>query len=366
MRNKIIEVFDTSISKIAISVSDKKYQEFLDHWSKCSGGSSREAIAKLPRTMKDAILGIIPKIKEIKFEDMREKKDAHGDASFICNIDFITDPILGFGEGMNMKWFGILNDYVYANKRVKSLSEDELKMLSLSFCLETLALIPCYIGDALGDGTIIGQNRLQSTWYRMYKECYPALYKHIFVSHDPSNVADVKLQENEDIKNAANSMLKIPEWDKSPNRAPTTETIYEDENMAIKKVVITNSNIKGDKSDSPKLDKKTVEKLRNVENRIKENEKKIQKNLKYIPVFNWFIIIGETLALGFGVYFLNTLSLVPLGIAFFGLVFAFLAFKAKAGIQIENILITIECRTYREDMSDEMLRYSIGLFRQNR
>lgn len=336
MRNKIREIFDTPISKIAITLTDEKYQEYMEAWGKYSLPETKEVLNELPKTLKEAILHIIPKITEITYDDFRDNKDAKGNGCYRCLISYNSDPIDGgMGPSLKMQWFGILSDYVYQGKKVDKLSEDELKMLSLSLTLETLAMIPCYISKPLGTGDDGNKKYLHELWHKMYQECYPEMYKAMMG------------KPVEEVETLHPSM----KWEldsKASNEKVEKEIVFKNDYYTINKEV---------KTYTPEC-QEVIDRVERETRKIHKEMEEADKSLAYVEriLTLSYVVFSATFLL-----YLFLSSSVLLTISICGLGLGFVALKFKIDIQIGNLSLAIKAARIKEDASEEFMRQSISM-----
>lgn len=174
MANKILKEIDTAISKIVISIPNDRYEKCKVGWRAICPISSLPTIEELPLDISDAIKEIIPSIKEIRYVDCRKTE-----RSYKCRLTItIANALPGMNKPIDMVWNTIFNSDVYQGVNINKISENELKMYSLSFALETLALIPIYLKTPIYEtDTVDKVNLMKTTWMECYKIGFPQYYK---------------------------------------------------------------------------------------------------------------------------------------------------------------------------------------------
>ena len=197
MGNAILKTIDTSISKVAISVTDDKYQSSINLWKDRVDDTTYDELSKMPTSLEEAIHKFIPRIKEITYEDLRNDS-IH--KCYKCIIEFEIEPmkyILLPNKPYTTRWYVEFTDHVYKGVKLKDLSENELKMYSLSFALEMANLCPTYYTGIITGTSREGDLGFTDTYYTILKLCYPSFYKSsIKVKNEFSLDNKIKKQTN--------------------------------------------------------------------------------------------------------------------------------------------------------------------------
>ena len=198
MSNRILKEIDTTISKIAISVTDETYEMCKSMWKTICPIETIDAIEKTDTSIENTILKLIPTIKKIEYIDLRSTAQ-----SYKCKltVEFgATSPISPLLPSTQY-WTSTLTSDVYEDIEVLSATEDELKKYSLSFALETLALIPVYLQLPLfNTQSIDGAIEMKRVWDGVYEKAYPDYYKEIYSEVENIKSVCSKKEDVEPIK----------------------------------------------------------------------------------------------------------------------------------------------------------------------
>ena len=355
MRNKIRETIDTSISKLVISVSDKKYQEVIDNWIRICPDESKEILENLPKSIKDAILSLIPRIKEISYEDHRNDETG---PFYKCDISFTCDVVNPLnGEQVVRNWFSCLNDAVYAGKKVSELSEEELRVLSLSFCIETLALIPTYIEEPLYIPLDAYEKDLADAWAYAYKVCYPDVYKYIVNKSGKYTKKDYKPEvvtpDEQSIK------IKWEPLEMKDEEPPVKVRIRSEKFGSLGDIEITKKTITTGK---PHNLAEVKEKAKDIEKEIEVLEKKIKANNKHLSLYSWFITAGQIVFFAFMIKYLGfTTAISDLVCSILGLGLSYAGLNWKSSTSIDSLKLGQKIQEIKDGSSREYLLHAIDV-----